>query len=199
MDRKYTIELNAKSYFSYCLYELKSELIFLSALIFLGFGGYATWITLDYFGGEETGRALLNIGINVAIILAAIAVLIGVVILLSWFIAKSKISDGQIKKLTIKDDTFSFDSDTVKLTVSYEAVKNFVELKNVLALNVAGMNALVIPKNSLPANEMLEVIEFLSEKTAKEPFAEQVAYEQKKTQEQAEINDELFDEQNEEN
>ena len=163
MNKKYTIELTTKSYFNYCLYELKLELIFLSALIFLGFGGYATWITLDYFAGEDLSRAMLNILVNVLIILAAIAVLVGAVILISWFVAKSKVNEPQSKKLSFDEETFSLASDAVNMTVRYDAVKDFTELKHLLVLTIPGVNTILVPKESIPESELIEVIEFLKE------------------------------------
>ena len=205
MNKKYTIELTAKSYFNYCLYELKPELIFLSALIFLGFGGYATWITLDHFGGEDLSRAMLNILVNILIILAAIAVLVGAVILISWFVAKNKVGQSQSKKLTLGDETFSVDSDTVSIRVRYEAVKSFIELKHLLALAVSGENTVIIPKESIPEGELAEIIDFLKEKTAQSQVSAYLTDEEKADEDGSAEKDayaesgELFDEQSEDN
>lgn len=209
MNKKYTIELTTKSYFNYCLYELKLELIFLSALIFLGFGGYATWITLDYFAGEDLSRAMLNILVNVLIILAAIAVLVGAVILISWFVAKSKVNEPQSKKLSFDEETFSLASDAVNMTVRYDAVKDFTELKHLLVLTIPGVNTILVPKESIPESELIEVIEFLKEKTAQaQAFSDLTADEKAEgncesdnsgEKDAAADPGELFDEQSEDN
>lgn len=209
MDKKYTVELTTKSYFNYCLYELKLELIFLSALIFLGFGGYATWITLDHFGGEDMSRAMLNILVNVLIVLAAIAVLVGAVILISWFVAKSKVNEPQSKKLTLNEDSMSLDGEMVNLKVRYEAIKSFVELKHLLVLSIPGINTVLIPKESIPDNELTDVINFFKEKVYIQPAAASVTAEEKMEESEAQdsINvdsssenpGELFDEQNQDN